>query len=107
MFPQLLSSTAQTRHDCPNGNPKDVGNLFVGELFHIDEQHHRLEVRRNLIQRFQDLLVREVLGYGRRVDEVGLDELLRLLEEREAEPFPPVVVDAMKQDSKEPCPAWR
>jgi len=99
---QKFSSAAEPRHDGSDRNAENFGRIFVGKLFHVDEQNHGAVVRGDTIKRGQNLLVAEAFGDRLGGREVGFEKLLGLLDEGEAKKLAALVMDAVEEDAEEP-----
>ena len=103
LFAQQFAASAQSRHDCSDGNAQYLRGFFVGELFDIHQQNDRLVVLGDLVERRQDLFIAQFLGnrFGR--GQAGFKKLFRFFKNRKTEPLAAVVLDAVKEDPEQPA----
>src|SRR5258708_6282248 len=107
-LPQELPSSAQSRHHRSQWDSQSFRNLLIRKLLNIREQDDFAEFHGNLLQRIQHVLVSTFLRHNRLGGE--LDLTIRIVDRHDSRRLhqpSTYVMQTVKHDLKEPCPAVR
>src|SRR5438552_577751 len=102
MFPQKSAASTETRHHRADRYRKNLRHFLVCKFLHVNQEHDRTKCGWNFVQCRQDFAISYLLCYGRRLHQVGLQELFVFFQQRKPEPFAALMTDTMKEDLVKP-----